>query len=165
MLDILSTLLSKFCEEEELERESADEMLLGLELTEYQVGWLEHFVFLWDITAEEANRKWQHNRTILDEPIIWQAMNTGGGCMCYGADFATTNTICLSDECIVVIEKEMNFVTYWTEEYNDGAHDAGMMWLGKDTTICDFHAFLARFDLESYMLEIFQQFKKIGGLG
>jgi len=163
MLTILSDLLTKFCEDEELKPESADEMLCNTELTDYQKNWLDHYIFLWDITQEEDQRRYEYNRTHDGTAIVWQAMNTGGGCMVYGADFIAAPSFCLSDECIVVINKGIDFVEYWTEDYNEGGHDAGCMWIGKDTLVVDYVGFLERHGLESYAQEIWKKFKEIGG--
>ncbi len=51
-LDLLSDLLVKFCKLQNLELQSADDILYSQNVTDYQRNWLLSYIELWDYTQE-----------------------------------------------------------------------------------------------------------------
>ena len=51
-LDLLSDLLVKFCKSQNLELQSADDILYSQTVTDYQRNWLLSYIELWDYTQE-----------------------------------------------------------------------------------------------------------------
>ncbi len=53
-LELLGDLLINFCKLQELELQSADDILYDQDVTEYQRNWLLSYIELWDYTQEVA---------------------------------------------------------------------------------------------------------------
>tara|TARA_B100001250_G_scaffold93258_1_gene77741 strand:- start:202 stop:444 length:243 start_codon:yes stop_codon:yes gene_type:complete len=51
-LDLLSELLVKFCNSQDLELQSADDILYCQNVTNHQRNWLLSYIELWDYTQE-----------------------------------------------------------------------------------------------------------------
>ncbi len=51
-LDLLSELLVKFCNSQDLELQSADDILYCQDVTNHQRNWLLSYIELWDYTQE-----------------------------------------------------------------------------------------------------------------
>jgi CMP-2-keto-3-deoxyoctulosonic acid synthetase len=53
----MSTELLKFCRAHDLPFESADELMHRIGLSEYEYGWLNAYVNIWDVLIDQGERE------------------------------------------------------------------------------------------------------------
>ena len=98
--------------------------------------------------------------------IQWQSLNTGGGCIVYGADLEDAPSITMSDECLIVIKDGMTFDEFWDaykDEIAEQENLRGMIWFSDNLFIIDFHRFLLRHNLAEYLGAIIDKHRMLMG--
>lgn len=87
--------------------------------------------------------------------VEWQEIQTGGGCKVYGADFSE-GSISMSEDSLIVIKDNMTFSEFW-DAYEDEEAEAknshGMVHFD-GLSICDFHDFIYKMELDAHFSEI-----------
>jgi len=53
----MSTELLKFCRANDLPFDSADELILRVGITDYEFGWLNSYLAIWDALIDQGERK------------------------------------------------------------------------------------------------------------